>query len=130
MTRKRAEQLQDVPPNQRLAASDAQLACPEPHERRTEPVQLLERQDVPLGQEVHVLGHAVDATKIAAVRDRYTDIGDRAAEGIDERRRLGTDVRVHGLNLGAPPRKIKGPGASAQIWPRSLSAATVERPAP
>ncbi len=36
-----------------------------------------------LGQEGHVLGHAIHAAEIAAVGDRYAQIADRATEGVD-----------------------------------------------
>ena len=37
------------------------------------------------GQEIHVLGHAVDAPIITPVGDRNSHIGDRATERVDER---------------------------------------------
>ena len=35
-------------------------------------------------QERHVLGHAIDAAEIAAIGDRDPQIGDGAAEGVDQ----------------------------------------------
>ena len=61
------------------------LRTPLPTKTRAEPVELLERQQILLGQERHVLRHAIDAAEIAAVRDRDPQIGDRAAERVDER---------------------------------------------
>ena len=81
-----AEERHHVAPDQRLAAGDAKLAGPEPDEGRTQPVEFLERQNVPLGQEIHVLGHAIDAAEVAAVRHRHAHIGDAAAERVDEGR--------------------------------------------
>jgi len=40
-------------------------------EGRAQPVELFERQQVGLGQEGHVLRHAVDAAEIAAVGHRH-----------------------------------------------------------
>ncbi len=85
MPRKRAEQGHDVAPHQRLAAGDAQFARSQPHEGRAQPIELLQRQHVALGQEVHVLGHAIGAAEIAAVGDRDADVAHRPAEGIDQR---------------------------------------------
>ena len=57
-------------PHQRLAAGQRSLRTPLPTKARAQPVELLERQQILLGQEVHVLGHAIDAAEVAAVRDR------------------------------------------------------------
>ena len=62
------------------------LRTPLRDEGGAEAVELLERQEVALGQEGHVLGHAVDAAEVAAVGHRDAQIGDRAAERVDERR--------------------------------------------
>ena len=85
VTAERAEQPHDVLAHQRLTAGDAQLADAAAHERRAQPVEFFERQKVLLRQERHVLGHAVDAAEVAAVRHRYAQILDAAAEGIDQR---------------------------------------------
>ena len=61
-------------------------------EGRAEAVELLERQEVRLGQEGHVLGHAVDAAEVAAVGDRDAQVGDRAGEGVDKLQRHGEKV--------------------------------------
>ena len=62
------------------------LRTPRATKARAEPVEFLQRQQVLLRQERHVLGHAVDAAEVAAVGHRDAQIGDRAAERIDERR--------------------------------------------
>ena len=89
------EQRHHIAPDQRLAAGDADLSRAQADEGRAQPIELLERQDIPLRQEIHVLGHAVDAAVIAAVGDRNAHVGDRAAEGVDERLDSGTRVSVH-----------------------------------
>ena len=76
----------DVAPHERLAAGEAQLAHPALDEDAADAVELLERQEVALRQEAHVLRHAVEAAEIAAVGHRDAQIGDRAPERIDERR--------------------------------------------
>ena len=84
MAREGAEQGHDVPPHQGLAAGDAQLAHALRDEGRADPVELLEGQKVALGQEGHVLGHAIDAAEVAAVRHRDAQIGDRPAERVHQ----------------------------------------------
>ena len=88
MARERAHQGHDAAPHQRLAAGEAQLAHAARDERAAQPVEFLEREQVLLRQERHVLRHAVDAAEIAAVGHRDAQIGDRAPERIDQRRRL------------------------------------------
>jgi hypothetical protein len=78
-----AEQAHDVLAHQRLAAGQAQLPDAAAHEGAAQPLQLLERQHLGLGQEGHVLGHAIDAAEIAAVRHRDAQIGDMPAKRID-----------------------------------------------
>src|SRR5690606_42006962 len=69
----------------------------------TETGQLLQRQKVLLRQELHVLGHAVGAAEVAAVRDGYTQVGDRAGEGVYERRHGGKVSRDGGAGKGCGP---------------------------
>ena len=52
---------------QRLSARQSQLVHAFADEGAAQPVELFQRQDVGLGQERHVFGHAVHAAKIAAV---------------------------------------------------------------
>ena len=84
--RQRGEQRHDAAAYQRLAAGEAKLAHAARDESRAQPVEFLERQQVGLRQERHVLRHAIDAAEIAAVGHRDAQIGDRAAERIDQRR--------------------------------------------
>ncbi len=67
VTPDRAEQLHDIAPHQRLSARQSQLVHAFADEGAAQPVELFQRQDVGLGQERHVFGHAVHAAKIAAV---------------------------------------------------------------
>jgi hypothetical protein len=92
MARHGAEEGHDVPADERLAPGDAQLLHAHADEGRAEAVELLEREEVLLRQEGHVLGHAVDAAEVAAVRHRDPEVGDRAGEGVDKRRRHGEKV--------------------------------------
>jgi hypothetical protein len=82
----RPEQPHDVLAHVRLAAGDAELAHALGDECRAETVKLLERQKILLRQKRHVLGHALDAVKIAAIGDRHAQVRYCAAEGIDHRR--------------------------------------------
>ena len=63
------------------------LRTPRATKARAQPVELLERQQVGLRQERHVFRHAIDAAEVAAVGHRDAQIGDRAAERVDQRRR-------------------------------------------
>ena len=62
------------------------LRTPARDEGAAQAVELFEREQVGLGQERHVLRHAIDAAEIAAVGHRDAQIGDRAPERIDEGR--------------------------------------------
>jgi hypothetical protein len=77
------EQPHDVPPHQRFAAGQPELAHALGDKGGCQPVDLLERQDVLARQEGHGLGHAIDAAEVAAVGDRDPQIGDVPAEGVD-----------------------------------------------
>jgi len=83
--RESADQSHDVLADQRLAAGQTKLANAAVDEGGAQPVEFLERKDVLLGQEGHVLRHAIDTAEIAAVGDRHSQIGDRPAERIDQR---------------------------------------------
>ena len=93
------------------------LRTPRATKARAQPVELFQRQNVGLGQEGHVLGHAIDAAEIATVGDRDAQIRDVAAERIDQRwppggiveiSRLGHRhaVRFHAAHRHALPRHL------------------------
>jgi hypothetical protein len=86
MSGQAGDQVHEAAPHQRFAASQAQLARPQPYERRTQPVQLLDGQHLGLGQEGRTLAHAVDAAEVAPVGDRHAQIIHHPAEGIDQGR--------------------------------------------
>ena len=92
MARKGAHQAHHVLAHQRLAAGQPELAHPHPHEGAAQPVQLLQGQDLRLGQEGHVFRHAIDAAEVAAVRHRDPKVGDGPPEGVDDGR-LACHVR-------------------------------------
>ena len=70
------------------------LRTPRDDEGGADPVEFLEREQIGLGQECHVLGHAIDAAEIAAIRDRNAQIGDRARERIHQRRAWRGTVQI------------------------------------
>ena len=76
------DQLHEAPADQGLAPRQAQLAHPQSDKGGGDPVQFLYGQDLGLGQEDHVLGHAVDAAQVAPVRHRDAQIADRPAERV------------------------------------------------
>ena len=139
MARQRAEQRHDPAPHQRLAAGQPQLAHALGDEGAAQPVELLERQQVGLRQERHVLRHAVDAAEIAAVGHRDAQIGDRAPERIDQRRtlpdrpaRLRTRVSIKAVSVmpllafpAAQAFRLAGPSSYLGIVPENRQ--TVKR---
>src|SRR5262249_50084756 len=103
MAAKRAEQLHHVTPDERLATGKPKLVHALPDEGATEPVQLLEREHIRLGQEAHVLGHAVHAAEVAAIGYRDAQVSDGTAKRIDH------DLYVAGRTglSNQTPRKTK-----------------------
>jgi len=83
MARQLANQMHDVLAHQRLTTSQPELPNALFDEDTAEPVKFLEREQVLLRQEGHVLGHAISAAEIAAVGNRHAQIADRATEGVD-----------------------------------------------
>ena len=94
VARQRGDEGHDAAADQRLAAGEAKLAHAARDEGRAQPVEFFERQQIGLGQEGHVLRHAVDAAEIAAIGDRDAQIGDVAAERIDQRRPPGGTIKL------------------------------------
>jgi hypothetical protein len=87
--------------HQGLAAGDAQFFHAHAHEGRAHAVELLERQQLFLGQEGHVFRHAIDAAKIAAVGHGDAQVGDGSLERVYER-------CCHGRNLSRAVERGKG----------------------
>ena len=87
MARQRAHQRHHVAADQRFAAGEPQLLHALGDEGGAEPVELLERQEVRLGQERHVFRHAVEAAQVAAIGDGDAQIRDGAPERIGHRAR-------------------------------------------
>ena len=70
-------QLHHALAHQRLAAREANRADAEPGGHGHQPLDLLDAQDLVMGHRAHaLLGHAVDAAEIAAIRQRYAQIID------------------------------------------------------
>ena len=87
MARQRLHQRHDAPAHQRFAAGQPELSDTLGDEGAAQPVEFLEREQVGLRQEGHVLRHAVDAAEIAAVRDGDAEVGDGAGKRVDQRPR-------------------------------------------
>ncbi len=94
-------QRHDAFAHQRLSAREAELLHTLVNKGTAHPVQLLQREQVALGQKRHVLRHAIDAAEVATIRHRHAQIADMPAKGIDQ------GGRAHGLNLGAPGGGVK-----------------------
>ena len=72
-------QLNHALAHQRLATREANRADAEPGGHGHQPLDLLDAQDLVMGHRAHaLLGHAVDAAEIAAIRQRYAQIIDSA----------------------------------------------------
>ncbi|MNV36792.1 hypothetical protein D3C71_1282840 [compost metagenome] len=85
MATDRPDQIHDVLAHQRFAAGQPKLADTLGDKGRTEPVELLQRQQVLFWQERHVLRHAIRTAEVASICDRDTQIGNRAAVPVDHR---------------------------------------------
>ncbi len=75
-------QIDNIPPDQRFATSQPDLANAPADEEVGEQRDLLQRQDLILGQEGHALSHAIAAPQVAPIRDRNPQIADPAAQRI------------------------------------------------
>ncbi|MNJ65563.1 hypothetical protein D3C77_615810 [compost metagenome] len=75
-------QTDDALPDQRLAASQADLPHPQADEQPGDAHDLLETEHLLARQEGHVLGHAVDAAEVATIGHRHAQVVDLAVVGI------------------------------------------------
>ena len=79
------EQRENIPPHERFSPRQPQALHPPADEGGAEPIQLLQRQQIRLGEEGHMLTHAILAAEITPIRHRNPQIGDGAPEGINHR---------------------------------------------
>src|SRR3546814_310069 len=94
----RLDESQDVAPDERLSARQADAPHATIDEYAGKVSQFFQCQQIGLGQELHMFGHAVAAAKIAPVGHRQADVGDPAAEAVDQSwRRTHHGVPVHPL---------------------------------
>ncbi|MNS65454.1 hypothetical protein D3C72_986220 [compost metagenome] len=77
-------QLHHARTDQRLAPGEADLAGAQRHEALCKLINLFQGQHPLAGQKLHVLGHAIHATEIAAVGDRHPQIVHAPGESIDQ----------------------------------------------
>ena len=104
MPAERAEQGHDVAADQRLAAGQAKLFDAEPDEGAAHPVELLEGQKLGFRQKSHLFRHAIDAAEVAAVGDRYAQIGDGSSKRVDHAWLART--AAHLVKIGARPANV------------------------
>ncbi len=83
MTAERAEQGHDVAPHKRLTAGQAELLDAEPDEGAAHAVEFFEGQELGFRQKIHLFRHAIDAAEVAAVGDRYAQVGDGSSKRVD-----------------------------------------------
>lgn len=58
---------------------------------------LFQRQQILLGKERHIFGHAIGAAEIAAVGDRHAQVADRATKRIDHVHARAFPVAANGI---------------------------------
>ena len=83
------DERRQVTPDQRLAAGDAQLLHAQSDEHARDPLDLLEGEDLVLGQELvvaaeHFLGHAIRASEVASIGHRDAQVAHGAAHRVAE----------------------------------------------
>src|SRR5690606_41781442 len=64
-------QFHDVAPNQRFTAGQSELSRTAGNEGAGDLVDFLKAQHLRSGKKLHVLGHAIDTTEVAAIRNTY-----------------------------------------------------------
>ena len=79
------EEGHDTLADQRLTAGDAQLLHTQIDKVGAQPIQLFQSQKFLLGEEIHILGHAINTAEVTAVCDRDAQIGDSAGERVNQR---------------------------------------------
>jgi hypothetical protein len=84
-------------PNQRLAAGPTNAAGAAGDEKAAQALQLLNGQQFGTRQKGLLLFHAINAAQVAAIRDRYAPVIDRAAKGIDQL--CGVSCAISGTSL-------------------------------
>ena len=102
------DQRSHVPAEKRLAAGQAHLVDTELGEGGDELADLLEGQEVLAWEpDVLLLGHAVLAAEVAAVRHRDPQVAERPVEGVRDERAWGHGG--HGLIMPQPPQERSPP---------------------
>jgi hypothetical protein len=90
----------DVLSDRRLSARKPDLRDAALDEERSEPDNFIVGQYMRLGRETDaLLGHAVEATEIAALRERDSQVVVSPCKGVDESGREGAHG-IYGSNLG------------------------------
>ena len=129
----RGDQRHDAAANQWLAAGQAQLGHALGNECAAQAIEFLKAQHIGLGQECHVLRHAIDAAEIAAVGHRHAQIADGALKRIDQRLRAARRAIEfkHGCSVGRCHNPSRGRRIlnsplssyrhSGGLWPRRPS---------
>ena len=85
VTAQAVNQMHDIAADQGFTTGQAQFAHAHIDECAAHAVQLIQSQDVFLGQKGHVFRHTIDTPEVAAVRHGNAQIGDCAPEWIDNR---------------------------------------------
>ena len=107
-----------APAHQRLAAGHA-AACvvPSPTNAPHSRSRSSSESTSGLGRKVHVLGHAVDAAQVAAIRHRDAEIGDGAAERVDHRSGHGGGCLFRYGMICGNRRQCSSAASARRPWP-------------
>src|SRR5262249_3939094 len=84
MARQGVDQSHNSPTHQRFAAGQPQLSNAFRDECAAETIEFLKTQQIGLGEKRHMFRHAIDATEIASISDRYAQIRDGALEWVNQ----------------------------------------------
>jgi len=112
VTREIIHQFHNAAAQQRLATGQAQMRHAPFDEDGAEPVDLLKAEKVGLGQEAHVLAHAVGAAKVAAVRHRDAQVIHHPAKRVHHRptAEITERDRIHEQTIGPAALTFEAPG--------------------
>src|SRR5437870_2972379 len=93
-----AKQGHDVAADQRLTAGQPQFPDAEPNEGAAYAVELFEGQKLGFRQKRHLFRHAIDTAEVAAIGDRYAQIGDASSKRVDHD--LLVRTAAHSIKIG------------------------------
>ncbi len=107
--RKPTDDLRQLAPHERLTPGQPHVAHPEPHEEANEALDLVDAEQLPRGEEGHLLRrHAVEAAELAGIGHAHPQRSQRPAEAVRERRigqGEGASESRHRYSVTRPPER-------------------------